>query len=132
MSFQKVSLSLGRALWNNGYAGRTALASSTQYKEFSNKCDDKIKSPTGQCKDKGCGSVTQTTNQGPLSSSAPSLPQKQHEVGKKRQSDGRYGGPAGCYGGPAGRTYPRTAGKADQKAHLWARYNDTKRLVHGE
>ena len=125
MSFQKVGPSLGRALWNNVNAGRTALKSSTQFNEFSNKCDDNIKSPTGQSTDKGCGSAAQTSNQGPLSCSAPPLPEKRHEVGKKRRSDG-------CSGGPAGRPYSRTAGKVDQKAHLWARYNDTKRLVHGE
>ncbi|CAL8275657.1 unnamed protein product [Boreogadus saida] len=122
MSFQKVGLSLGRALWNNVNAGRTALKSSTQFNEFSNK-SDVVKSPNGQCTNKGCGAVTQTTNQGPLTSSAPSLPEKQHEVGKKRGLDGSSRG-------PAGRPYSRTAGKVDQKAHLWARYNDTKRLVH--
>ncbi|KAG5282289.1 hypothetical protein AALO_G00054350 [Alosa alosa] len=113
MSYKTVGV-LGRALLQSG--NRTPpLVRSRKLQNYSSKCSS-------------CGVTNQEgkykqTNGKPCSSGSPTSPAvHRHPVGGKKRTEEKLS--------LSGRSYSSTALKVDQRAYLWARYNELKRLVH--
>ena len=120
MAFKKLGTSLSRALWNNGSRTPPPARSKKSNCVFT-ICDEYSgfqRAEEKKCE--GCESGSCRSDPAVLSPSAPSAPAV-HSL--KRPEE-----PVAVLG----RSYSSTALKVDHKTYLWARYNEMKRLVHGE
>ncbi|KAF7660690.1 hypothetical protein LDENG_00277650 [Lucifuga dentata] len=126
MSLKTARSTLTRALWTRG--NRTPpLARACKANRFSTTCGLCGSGKQGREKqqEQSCGSASNEQSQDQRSSSEP--PHKCPPGGKKRPEE-----PPGVpgVGGDTGRLFSSAAPSLDPKFYLWARYNETKRLVH--
>lgn len=114
MSYKTVGV-LGRALLQSG--NRTPpLVRSRKLQNYSSKCGScGVTNQEGKREEKSCK---------PCASGPPTSPAiHRHAVGGKKRIEEKMT--------LSGRSYSSTALKVDQRAYLWARYNEMKRLVQG-
>ncbi|KAF3860782.1 hypothetical protein F7725_001037 [Dissostichus mawsoni] len=123
MSFKAVGSALTRTLWTRGQRTPPA-ARSPKVNRLSTTC--RVSGKQQGCdKTKSCSSDSdRRSGEGPSPSSDP--PHRCTTADKKRPQE-----PVGAPGvtGVRRRSYTSTA-PVSQSTYLWARYNDTKRLVH--
>lgn len=128
MSLNTVGTALTRTVWTRG--NRTPpFMRSPKVNRLSTTCwvSGERKQGREKTKEKSCGSCTDGPREDVPTSSEP--PHRCTAGDKKRPQE-----PLGAPGvtGVRRRSYTSTAVPVDQKSYMWARYNDTKRLVHGK
>lgn len=124
MSFKVVGSALTRTLWTRGQRTPPA-ARSPKVNRLSTTC--RVSGKQQGCdKTKSCSSDSdRPSGEGPSPSSEP--PHRFTTADKKRPKE-----PVGAPGVNGVRRSYTSAAPVSQSTYLWARYNDTKRLVHGK
>lgn len=128
MSVKTVGSALTRTLWTRG--SRTPpLVRSPKVNRLSTTCrlSGERKQGREKTKEESCGSCSDRPSDDVTSSGEP--PYRCTAGDKKRPKE-----PVGAPGvtGSRRRSYTSTTAPVDQRSYLWARYNETKRLVHGK
>ncbi|XP_056240116.1 5'-nucleotidase domain-containing protein 2 [Seriola aureovittata] len=126
MSLKTVGTALSRTLWTGG--NRTppvARATKVNRLSTSSRVPGGKQQGTEKTKEQSCGSDSDRPGDDvqPLSESP-----HRCTTGEKKRSKEPVRAPGVT--GVRRRSYTCTAAPVDQKSYLWARYNDTKRLVH--
>lgn len=128
MSLNTVGTALTRALWTRG--NRTPpFVRSPKVNRLSTTCrvSGERKQGREKTKEKSCGSCTDGPGDDVPTSSEPP---HRYTAGDKKPPQEPPGAPGVT--GVRRRSHTSTAALVDQKSYMWARYNDTKRLVHGK
>lgn len=126
MSLKTVGTALTRTLWTTG-TRTPPRVQSPKVSRLSSACSGSAGGAQPGNKELSCGSDSDRPGADVQSSAEP--PHRAASADKKRPKE-----PAGAPGG-AGvrrRSFTSRAAPADTRSYLWARYNDTKRLVHGK
>lgn len=127
MSLNTVGTTLSRTLWIRG-SSTPSFPRSNRVNRLSSTCRVSGESKQGRDKttEQSCGTRTDRP-----SDDVPSTdpPHRCTAADKKRPKE-----PLGSAGGTGvrRRSFTSRAPALDQKSYLWARYNETKRLVHGK
>ncbi|KAA8590755.1 hypothetical protein FQN60_001698 [Etheostoma spectabile] len=123
MSFKAVGATLTRTLWTKGH--KTApLAQSPQVNRLSSTCRV---SAAGKDREQGGEEKTKFG----ISKGPSGEPAHRCTTGDKKRPKGPEPlGAPGVVTGVKRRSHTSTAAPANPTSYLWARYNDTKRLVH--
>ncbi|TNN74828.1 5'-nucleotidase domain-containing protein 2 [Liparis tanakae] len=122
MSFKAVSAAVTRTLWTRGH-GIPPLARSPKVNRLSTTCSLlTVRKQGGEPHEQSCSDDSDGAN-GDVQVS--SEPPHRCETGEEK----RAAGPAGVPGVKK-RPNASTAAPVNKTSYLWARYNDTKRLVH--
>ncbi|XP_074499669.1 5'-nucleotidase domain-containing protein 2 [Sebastes fasciatus] len=133
MSFKVVG-TLTRTLWTRGHSRTPPVARSHKVNRLSTTTCSRLsaggKQSSERSQEQSCSSESDKPSGDVLPSSSSSSkepPPPPHSGDKKRPKE-----PVGAPGvtGVKRRSYTSTAAPAKKSTYLWARYNDTKRLVH--
>lgn len=132
MSFKAVAATLTRTLWTKGHK-TPPLARSPKVNRLSTTCRV---SAAGAGIEQGCKEKTKIGSSDRPSGEVPSFTEPAHRctTGDKKRPTGPKE-PVGAPGVATGvkrRSHTSTAVPANSTSYLWARYNETKRLVHGK
>lgn len=128
MSLNTVGTALTRTLWTGG--NRTPpFVRSPKLNRLSTTCwvSGERKQGREKTKEKSCESCTDGPRDDVPTSSEPA---HRCTAGDRKRPQEPLGTPGVT--GVRRRSYTSTAAPVDQKSYMWARYNDTKRLVHGK